>query len=375
MSADSLRIGLLAADLTQRHGWAHYSLSMLEALRRAGAEVVVLTTRNSPEAADPASLRRLPNVAPLEPGMLNKQLRLVPAARKALAGCDVIHCAVELYAPLAALAAGNRPLVITGHGTYVRLPARGGAAGLIYRRAFLRGVLACVSQFTADEAKNALPSVRTVVIPNGIDAERFAHLPPAQKYGDTVLFVGAVKPRKGVLALVEAMALARQQIPAARCWIVGALDQEPDYVEQVRAAIQAHDLTGSVELLGRISDDELLHRYAAADVFALPSLNIGDKFEGFGLALLEASAAGLPVIGSRNCGAQDAIREGRTGLLIKQEDAVSELASTIVLMLGSPSLRMQMGAAGRAYAQKQTWDAAATSLIGYFGALLRNRRY
>jgi len=374
MPADRLRVGLLAADLTHRHGWAHYSSSILEALRRAGVDVVVVTTRNSPPEADPASLRLLPTVEPREAGMIAAQLRALPAARSALAGCTVIHCAVELYAPLAALAAGNRPLVITGHGTYVRLPARRGVAGLIYRQAFRQSVLACVSHYTAREAEIALPGVRTVVIPNGIDAARFAQLPTAEKDGRTVLFVGALKPRKGVLALVEAMADVRQQIPDVRCWIVGALDQEPAYVEQVRAAIAERGLADSVTLFGRISHEELLCRYATADVFAMPSLNLSGRFEGFGLALLEASAAGLPVIGSRDCGAEDAVRDGETGLLIHQQNAAPELAAATVRLLSDAELRARMGAAGRAFALTQTWDAAATSLVSLYERLLSGGR-
>ncbi|MFN8378911.1 MAG: glycosyltransferase family 4 protein [Anaerolineae bacterium] len=374
MPADRLRVGLLAADLTHRHGWAHYSLSILEALRHAGVEVTVLTSRNGPLEADASSLRLLPTVEPREPGMLAALIQTVPAARRALAGCNVIHCAVELYAPLAALVAGNRPLITTGHGTYVRLPARRGAAGLIYRRAFRRGTLACVSHYTARQAEIALPGVRTVVIPNGIDAERFTHLPPAEKDGHTVLFVGAIKSRKGVLALVEAMALVRQEIPGARCWIVGATDQEPAYVDQVRSAIHKLDLSEAVEMLGRIPHDDLMRRYAAADVFALPSLNISGRFEGFGLALLEASAAGLPVIGSRDCGAEDAVLNGKTGLLITQENAAQDLTAAIVRLLKDPDLRASMGAAGRGFAQSQTWDAAATSLIELYESRLYNRR-
>lgn len=366
MPADRLRIGLLAADLTHRHGWAHYSTSLLAALRRAGVSVTVLAARNTPPTGDPDVHAVLPAVDPLERGMLARQLRLALSARATLAGCDVIHSAVELYAPLGALVAGRRPLIITGHGTYVRLPARVGAAGAVYRRAFQHGTLACVSHYTAREAQIALPGMQTVVIGNGIDPGRFAHLPPAEKAGTTVLFVGAVKPRKGVLALVEAMAAVRHHHPNARCWIVGSLDQEPAYVAQVRAAIFDHGLVGTVELLGRVPHDELLRRYAQADVFALPSLNLGGRFEGFGLALLEASAAGLPVIGSRDCGAEDAVRDGETGLLIDQEGAAAGLAEAITRLLADAALRARMGEAGRAFAKAQTWDAAASALIALY---------
>jgi phosphatidylinositol alpha-1,6-mannosyltransferase len=374
MPADRLHIGLLAADLTHRHGWAHYSLSLLQALGRAGVDVTVLAPTNSPRIEGVRVFPILPTLDPLEGGMLARQLVRLGQARRALADCHVIHSAVELYAPLAALTAGARPLVITAHGTYVRLPRRGGISGQIYRRAFARSTLACVSHFTAAEAQRALPGARTVVIPNGIDAARFASLPPAQRHGNTVLFVGALKPRKGVLPLVRAIARVRERLPDVRCVIAGALDQEPGYVAQVREAITAHGLEGSVELLGRLPAADLLPLYAAADVFALPSLNLEGKFEGFGLALLEASAAGLPVIGSRGCGAEDAVRHGETGLLIAQDDIEAELADALLHLLTHPAERARMGASGRAFAQAQTWDAAAQSLIALYGRLLGGKR-
>lgn len=369
-----LHIGLLAADLTRRHGWANYSISLLTALRRAGATVTVLAPKNSPLSDEADVFPILPTLDPLEAGMLATQLRLSYSARRVLANCDIIHSAVELYAPLAALVAGNRPLVITGHGTYVRLPRRGGAGGQLYRRAFKRATLVCVSRYTAHEARLALPGARTVVIANGIDAARFAALPPVLKDGCTVLFVGAVKPRKGVLPLARAMARVREHIPNARCLIVGSLDQEPDYVAQVRDTIRALELTGSVELRGRLSAADLLPLYAAADVFALPSLNLNGKFEGFGLALLEASAAGLPVIGSRGCGAEDAVRAGETGLLISQDAIEDELAEAIIHLLTHAAERQRMGAAGRAFAAAQTWDVTAQALIGLYQRLLREKQ-
>jgi phosphatidylinositol alpha-1,6-mannosyltransferase len=374
MPADRVRIGLLAADLTHRHGWAHYSLSLLQALGRAGADVSVLAPTNSPLVEGVRVLPILPTLDPLQGGMLARQLARVGAARSALADCHIIHSAVELYAPLAAVAAGSRPLVITAHGTYVRLPRRGGVSGWMYRRAFARSTLACVSHFTASEAERILPGARTVVIPNGIDSARFDSLPPAHRQGSTVLFVGAVKPRKGVLPLVRAIARVRERIPDVRCLIAGALDQEPAYVAQVREAIAANGLEESVQLLGRLSAADLLPLYAAADVFALPSLNLDGKFEGFGLALLEASAAGLPVIGSRGCGAEDAVRHGQTGLLIRQAEIEAELTEALLQLLTRPDERLRMGAAGRAFAQAQTWDAAAQALIGLYQRLLLDKQ-
>ncbi|MCS7072343.1 MAG: glycosyltransferase family 4 protein, partial [Anaerolinea sp.] len=312
----------MTADLTYRHGWAHYSLSVARALHRTGVDLLVIAPQGSP-AIDDIDIHVpvypiLPTVDPLARRMLARQLALVPHVRRLLRTCDAVHSAVELFAPLAALAAGRRPLVITGHGTYVRLPRRPFPSGAIYRWAFQRGTLACVSRYTAGEARRALPGVRTVVIPNGIDADRFASVEPVPHPHPTVISVGAVKARKGTLPLIRALARVRTHVPDVRAYIVGSLTAEPDYVRAVQAEIDRLELSAVVRLTGRIDQQELLALYAQADVFALPSVNVDGKFEGYGLALLEASAAGLPVIGSRDCGAEDAIVDGETGLLVPQ---------------------------------------------------------
>jgi len=124
-------------------------------------------------------------------------------------------------------------------------------------------------------------------------------------------------------------------------------------------------------LTERFSQIELMALYARADVFALPSINVDGKFEGYGLALLEASAAGLPVIGSRDCGAEDAVVEGETGLLVPQTtgDQLNEaLVEALVALLTDRDRAARMGAAGRARAQAQTWDRHAAALIALYRA-------
>ena len=137
---------------------------------------------------------------------------------------------------------------------------------------------------------------------------------------------------------------------------------EPATVDRVRTAICELNLSGTVELLGRVPDAELLRLYATADVFALPSVNVDWKFEGYGLALIEASAAGLPVIGSLDCGAEDAVQDGVTGLLVPQRDEAA-LTAALVRLLTDRSTAAALGAAGRAWAATQTWDQAAQALI------------
>lgn len=364
MSNEVLRVGFLAADLTHRHGWAHYCLSMVEALKRAGVRVTVIAARNSPPLDGVEVLPILPSLDPLEGGMISGMLKAVPQVRAALRGCDLIHAAVEPYAPLGALVAGNRPLVMTGHGSYVLAPkTRGFPVGSLYAWAYRRSNVVCVSRYTAQVLEAALPGVRTSVINNSVDFERFGAV--RHIGGGGVLCVGAVKARKGQLDLVRAMA----HVPDARCVIVGALDNEPAYVEQVRSEIARLGLGDRMTLAGRVSDADLMRYYADADVYALVSRNVGWKFEGYGLSLLEASAAALPVIGTSGCGAADAVIDGVTGLLVGQDDLEHGLPDALNRLLDDKALAGQMGAAGREHARVQTWDRAAGQLIELYNGI------
>jgi phosphatidylinositol alpha-1,6-mannosyltransferase len=241
-------------------------------------------------------------------------------------------------------------------------------------------LVVCVSYYTARVLSDILPGVRTAVVNNGVDVERFSHLrdganTPSNaitKQGPTILSVGAVKLRKGTFELVQAMPAVLQHIPDAHCVILGSLDMEPDYVSRVRATISALGLSDCVHLMGRVPDETLLGWYGAADVFVLPSINSGWKFEGYGLVHMEASAAGLPVIGTRDCGAEDAIDDGVTGLLVPQVGIAEALPQAIISILSDPERARQMGAAGRAKAATQTWDHVARQMIALYEAALRH---
>ncbi|MBZ0293295.1 MAG: glycosyltransferase family 4 protein [Anaerolineae bacterium] len=366
------RVALLTCDLSPHHGWARYSLSLLGALRRAGVDVTVIASRNSPDVEGVTVHRLLPDLVPAERGLLGRQMLALPSVRALVRDCDVVHATVEPFAPLAARL--GKPCFVTAHGSYVQiLPGRRWPAGAIYEQALQRSQLVCVSRYTARVAQAELPGVQTTVIRNGIDVEKFSPPLPAldtPKRGPTVLSVGAVKPRKGTLELVRAMAVVRQQMPSVQCVIIGALDAMPEYSAQVQAAVHALGLEDCVHLLGHVPEAVKLSWYGVADVFALPSMNIGGRFEGYGLVHAEASAAGLPVIGTTDCGAEDAIDPGVTGLLVEQAHVGAQLPDAILTLLRDPALRTQMGAAGHTWARQHTWDDVAQRLLKLYNEIL-----
>ena len=369
-----MRVGLLTADLRHSHGWGHYCLSMIDALRASGVEVTVVAATNSPTDFDFPVQAILPTVSPAEPNQLVKLWRVASTVRTTFANCDLIHCMVEPYAPLAWWLRHHNGYIITGHGSYVQAGIHRNALVMaVHHMSFEQAaVIACVSHYTARVAEVYLPGVQTTVINNGIDPQRFANLPtlPESVTRPTIISAGGIKKRKGTPELVRAIGVVRESIPDVQCVIIGNMDVEPESTKHVRQMIGELDLHNHVQLLGFVDDSTLLGWYNAADVMVLPSMNDGWKFEGFGLVHLEASAAGLPVIGTRDCGAEDAIDDGVTGLLVSQSMIDDELPAAILRLLENPSLARQMGTAGQQKAWQYTWEHAAVQLIEHYKTII-----
>lgn len=193
------------------------------------------------------------------------------------------------------------------------------------------------------------------VVPNAIDVDRFAMpaAPPAlmrdrRRY---VLCVGRLEPRKGLDRLLQAMAIVRQHMPCAQLVVVG---EGPD-----RAAIesQARGLGVDVLFAGRVGDDELPGFYQAADVVCAPAL--GD--ESFGIVLLEAMAAGRPIVASNIAGYAELLGPVRCARLADVDDPAS-LAREICSVLDNPALARTLGERGALAALQYDWNVVAKRL-------------
>lgn len=370
-----MHIGMIAADLSHQHGWAHYSLGVTQALIAAGVKVTVIAAHNSPIISDAPFHRILPALVPRERWLFPKLMLNYPRTNTLLQECDLIHCCVEPFAPLAALVAGKRPFFQAGVGSYLHIDAwQRQPLTAIYRRAIERSTLVCISHYSGKIARAEFPHTPVEVVPLGIDPTRFNHLPPhpTDNTSPIILTVGGVKHRKGTLPLVKAMAKVREAIPNVKCIVLGKTADDSDYTREVRATIEALNLADTVELRGFVSEAELMDWYSKADIFVLPSMNKGWMFEGYGLVHMEASAAGLPVIGTYDCGVEDAIDDGVTGLLVSQTSIDAELPQAIISLLNDPAKRASMGAAGKIRAQTQTWAKVGEQMIALYEQKLRS---
>jgi phosphatidylinositol alpha-1,6-mannosyltransferase len=370
-----MHVVLLATDPSEAHGWSNHARELIGALAAHGVQLTLITSRHAAARDLPNTTiqRCLPSLSEPSRALSLRMLAANWLVQRVARQADLLHVLAEPYA-LAALTA-SKPCFVTAHGTYLPQTAQARLFGGLYRRLYRRAQIICVSRYTERRVRAILPDVRTSVIPNGVNVARFVQPSSVSvpKRAPTVLSVGQVKPRKGFLEIVEAMALVRQQIPEAEAVFIGSTQGDPAYVSRLRERIAALGLRQAVHLLGRLPEPELLAWYAAADVFALHSLNQGQQFEGFGLVYLEASAAGLPVIGTRDCGAEDAIRDGETGFLVPQGD-VAALAACLVRLLRNADLRRRLGAAGRAFAAQHTWEAAARQVLAHYENALMAQR-
>lgn len=176
-----------------------------------------------------------------------------------------------------------------------------------------------------------------------------------------VLTVGRLHPRKGQLATVEALqALAPQFRDKIEYWIVGSQGKD-GYEQRLRAAVARSDLT--VRFFGGVTDAELDLIYDRADIFAMTSVGHGDSIEGFGLVYLEASAHGLPIVGHDIGGVSEAVLDGKTGILVPP-DRPAQLTAAFEQLIATPSLRRQLGEAGKSWARQTHWSRSAQMLFG-----------
>ncbi len=182
------------------------------------------------------------------------------------------------------------------------------------------------------------------IIPYGVPLPTDDHETGLQPTTDdpVILFVGRLVKRKGVDRLLEALATQRDQ--RWRLEIVG-FGPEHDRLAKLASDL---DITGRVEFLGKVSQEDLVTAYRRAACFVLPAtLDARDDTEGLGVVLLEAMTYGTPVIATRRGGITDIVEDGRTGLLV--EDTVPAIADGIRRVLTDQALADRIGSAGRQY--------------------------
>lgn len=287
-----------------------------------------------------------------------------------VARADLVH-ANSLAAALAALPACTvyrRPLL--WHCRDLRLPGR--LARLVAPRC--ARVIAISRAVATHLAACGCPPQRLVTIPNavapapfeqGFDRGAIRSELACGEHDELVVCLGQLVPWKGQDRLLEAVAALAPGRPRLRLAIVGddRFGEHPDYVARLHQRAAQTDLAGRVILTGYRCDVPAI--LAAADALVLPS----DR-EPFGRVLLEAMAAGVPIVAAAGGGASEVVRHGRTGWLVAS-NAPGHLAAGLATLLDDPLLRARLVSAGRQAVRR--WYAPevhAARVMAIYGEVL-----
>jgi phosphatidylinositol alpha-mannosyltransferase len=197
------------------------------------------------------------------------------------------------------------------------------------------------------------------IIPNGVDLERFAEAQPYEELRDgtlNILFVGRFEERKGLTHLLKAYHRLRKRKVDARLLVIGAGPKEREY----RRFVGLRGIR-DVEFLGRVSDEEKVRYFASADIYCAP--NTGQ--ESFGIVLLEAMAAGVPILASDIHGFKRVVERNVQGMLVEPRNPRA-LAAGLYALARDPDLRHEMGDAGRRRAPEFSWDRVTERIVDYY---------
>jgi phosphatidylinositol alpha-mannosyltransferase len=226
-----------------------------------------------------------------------------------------------------------------------------------------------VSSLAQEHASRVFPGSYRV-IPNGVDVNLFGdtRIVPLPEFRDglNILFVGRLEARKGVHYLLEAFARVKNVLPQTRLLVVGPHSARG--IRSLQSLLRSWGLR-DVHFLGYLSEKDLARCYRTAQVLCAPSLGS----ESFGVVLLEAMAAGLPIVASDIAGYRAIVRHQEEGYLVPPGDGEA-IADALITLLRQPELRRSIAARGRITAARYAWDRIAADVLSFYTALYAEKR-
>ena len=357
-----MRIGMVCPYSFDVHGGVQaHVLQLAEVMRERGHGVSVLAP-SSPHVELPDYVVSGGKAVPIPYNGSVARLRFGPATHRlvkkwiAAGDFDVLHLH-EPNAPslsLLALMIAEGPIVATFHTSTTKSFALGVFQSWLrpYNEKIVGRI--AVSDLARRWQIEALGS-DAVQIPNGVDVESFASAAPLPGYprpGRTVLFLGRFdEPRKGMAVLLGALPAVVARFPDIEILIVGRGDED-----ELRE--DAGECAQHLRFLGQVDDATKASAMRSADVYCAP--NTGG--ESFGIVLVEAMAAGVPVVASDLDAFRRVLADGRAGRLVPVEDSVA-MAEALIAVLEDPKLRARYSKAASAAVQRYDWSVVADDIL------------
>jgi 1,2-diacylglycerol 3-alpha-glucosyltransferase len=379
-----MRIGFVADTYKPyTSGVTHYIALNKQALEAMGQQVSVFAFGNP--SYDPGELNVFPSSGLTLPNGYSFGLRFSPSAEKAMQQMDILHSNHPFVSGAAALKIarrGNIPIVFTNHTRYdlymrAYLPFIPPRLGRAYLKSVLPRYFQAVDRAIAPSAGLAKVlrglNVKTPleVIPNGVDLRPFQSGDRAQGRARLdarseellLVFVGRLTKEKNVRFLVQSFAQVAAECPNARLVLVGGGNQQFNLLRLARQA----GIAERIHITGALPYADIPDLLAAGDVFVTASVS-----EVHPLTVIEALAAGMPVVGIHSPGVSDTIRSGVNGLLA--ENNLESFSACLKQLALSPETRAAMSQGARESAQEYAIQRTAGLLLDLYQRVLAERR-
>jgi len=346
-------------------------------LEKMGHEVKIITSNfagpwfapHTEPAPDEASVIHLGRTMPIYAngsfahltvgGHLRARMRAILEAER----FDIlhVHSPVVVTLPLIALVEAKSPVVGTFHTYFDR-----SLLFSLVKNKLQRGVDKLDGKIVVSQ--NCLHALRHYfdlnarVIPNGVDTEKFSpSVLPLERFSDekrNLLFLSRFDPRNGLALMLRAFEIVKSEFEPVRLIVVGDGPLRFYYKQFVSKGLQR-----DVHFEGVASDTRPRY-YASCDVFCSPVTRAS-----FGITLLEAMAAGKPIVATRNPGYEELLSPD-VGFLLPPDDPIA-FAKAILSLLRDSRLRKEMGATGRGKALTYSWDSITRKIVDYYDEILK----
>jgi len=275
---------------------------------------------------------------------------------------DVVHLHEPVTPSIALLAlwAAEGPIVATFHTSNIRSRAMQAAYPLL--RPSLEKIAARIA--VSEDARRTVTTHvggDAVVIPNGVNVERFASAPVRSQWqgrdgAPTLAFLGRIdEPRKGLQVLASAMPEVLASYPGARLLVVG-----PGDMDAARERMTP-EVAAATEFLGAVSDPDKASLLASVDLYVAPHTG----GESFGIVLVEAMSAGAPVVASDLPAFLRVLDGGRAGATFRSEDSAA-LSREIVRLVADPVARAALAEQGQRRARQFDWSVVAEEVMAVY---------
>jgi glycosyltransferase involved in cell wall biosynthesis len=292
--------------------------------------------------------------------------------RKKVRRADLVHALDAYpYGVIAALAlfGTSRPLIITaiGSGSLQNLRGRGWKSRLLrwsYRRA---SYVTAISQYVAQEIKKVLPGLTIEVINPGVDYEFYSkeeERTPDAEY-PYIVTQGEFKRRKGYREMLPIVKRVMERKKDLRYVIVANTTLNPLYRDKLYELMEELEMRDRVIIKSSLTREELRDTYSKAVVYFTLPQNYGGDVEGFGMAIMEAAATGVPAVVGRGSGADDAVLHGQSGFLVEGNNS-TEVLEKILSIIDNKDLRNRLSSGARSWARGNTWSSKIPAYLNLY---------